>query len=208
MDELRNYLMMLAEMKSKLVQSQIDEGQRKRTGLVYTSSEDFVLKNGREYPSQPLNADEWSYLRECFLFAGNQWKIKQCFYNSQMLMLLGDKENRMHYVEGYVSGLFAIHHGWLDLNGKVIDVTLRFHDKPPRGSLKRSGNKIMMNRALGDFVNREYIGVKFDREHIRTRVVEHSVAGSLIDDWEANYPALHGKLEEFIVRDSDVKRTG
>jgi hypothetical protein len=49
--------------------------------------------------------------------------LKECFTNSQKTLLFGDVEHRLSYAEGLIRG--NIHHAWLLINDKVVDLTLR-----------------------------------------------------------------------------------
>lgn len=52
--------------------------------------------------------------------------MKQCYQNSQRLMVC-QNEVKFKYYEGLVGSIIPLQHAWLELDGKIVDVTL---DKP------------------------------------------------------------------------------
>lgn len=86
-------------------------------------------------------------------------KFKQCFYNAQLFIVTADVGE---YYEGYCfDGLIPFHHGWIVLDGKVIDFTLEARDR----SLKRK--KIENNAA-----NPVYLGVSIPKRVIMENIVK------------------------------------
>lgn len=82
---------------------------------------DYVLDRGAGFESRALNAEQREYVRSF----GNRWRLKECFYNGQML---ADSFERLTYCEGFAFGNsgIPIHHGWAVLDGThVIDLTWR-----------------------------------------------------------------------------------
>jgi hypothetical protein len=157
--------------------------------VAYHGIEDFFLRHGRFYRSEPLTAAEKDYLRRILRLSGRKYPVKQCFYNSQMLLLITatwmDPEDGMdlRYVEGYAVGLIPIHHGWLTLNGKVIDPTLRLRELPTTGPLAK--------RVKGTFPETAaYFGVPFRTEEVRASVLERGEGGSLLMDPKRDFPFL------------------
>jgi hypothetical protein len=161
--------------------------------MPYSGFEDFALKEGRAYEKAPLSAEQRKYVQACAKLWGNPLEVKQCFYNSQMLMLFADDEKRLTYCEGYGWRFIPCMHGWLVLDGKhVIDTTWRM-DKP-------MGRGALANRVLGTWNDeRAYFGVTFSREYVRRYVLDREHGGSLIDDFKGDYPLLTGatKPEEW-----------
>ena len=62
-------------------------------------------------------------VREAIREAGFRPAIKQCFANSQRLMIQQSKYE-FEYVEGLVESIIPIQHAWLELDGQRVDVTL------------------------------------------------------------------------------------
>jgi hypothetical protein len=64
------------------------------------------------------------YVRACLARAHARPVMGQCFWNSRRLLVLGDPDRRLQYVEGYTAG--GTHHAWLTLDdAALVDVTLR-----------------------------------------------------------------------------------
>jgi len=150
-------------------------------GYTYSSIEAYVLAHGKDYQSAKFTKDELAYARA--LMKKGRWPIKQCFSNSQQILLRESRESapsgmRLRYVEGYVTtGIIPLLHGWLSLNDKVLDVTLRDHS---------SGK-----RNLGTFApNYAYYGVEVSALLIQERIRKTLHWGSLLDCYELNYPLL------------------
>lgn len=162
-----------------------------RTSQRYTSPRDYVLQHGKLYESQPLTEDERAYLAAVLKAHGTRFPIKQCYYNSQLLVattgaLMQDERYTLHYVEGVASAIIPIDHAWVSLNGKVVDVTLRYH-----GKNKGIGDPLLPGRAVGEFLpDRQYYGVEFRAEAVRRHAAETKYWGPLIDDWRLGYPLL------------------
>lgn len=134
-----------------------------------SSKEGLLLRVGREFVSQALTADELAMTQRAALFAGvelAEFPRKQCFANSQKLAMF-DMSNRLTYVEGFVwvAGI-PIHHGWVSLNGKVIDVTLR--------------DRETSEPIIGTFEGRVYYGVAFRTASWRARALETAFLGTLL----------------------------
>lgn len=58
-----------------------------------------------------------------------QAEAKQCYKNSVLALYVMRSRKRYHpdhvfYVEGWLGGVMPIEHGWLEVSGKVVDVTL------------------------------------------------------------------------------------
>lgn len=163
------------------------------------SFEGYVLREGRPYESAELTPDEMAYLMH--ISRRMQFPIKQCYYNSQMLLTMRDHERRLTYVEGFCAhAIIPVLHGWLELGGKVVDVTMRTEHLAKR--------KRLQDRVLGSWSDgRQYWGVRFDREYVVGRMIARRAAGSLIDDFEGEFPLLRrerpekpGQVAEFLKR--------
>lgn len=151
------------------------------------SFEGYVLRNGRQFESQELSADEMAYVLRAT--KRGTFPIKQCYYNSQMI-LARDFEHRFTYVEGYCAhAIIPVLHGWLEIGGKVVDVTMRTKIRAKRRQLA--------DRVLGSWLDsREYFGVPMDRDYVVERMIARQAAGSLIDDFEGRWPLLRKGHEE------------
>jgi hypothetical protein len=164
------------------------------TGFAYGCMEDYVLREGQDFASEPLTDSEMSWLFA--LIGDSRFQIKQCYYNSQKVLIHASRFARnpdghdLRYAEGYASGLIPVLHGWLSLNGKVVDLTMRLRSKLRRQS--RVGRRRLQNRVLGEFPSddRQYRGVTFETDFVLARVVATGMMGTLIDDWQNGYPLL------------------
>jgi len=173
------YLKMMAQLQDATYRN----NNRGRTKLLnYTSVADFVLDRGSEPKiSEPLTQDEYEYLmrtvKRCIV---SNFPYRQCFYNAQVL-LLADWDEQLTYVEGFCqSNIMPVHHGWLEMNGKVIDVTYsttdRTIDEHPPENLK--------DRVLGSIPSGwEYMGVSFQRSEVIDFLKTHEVSDGLIGNF-------------------------
>lgn len=143
------------------------------SGFSYRSVYDFVLDRGSFWNEEPLSKEERDILQEAS--RGLRFEKKQCFYNSQRL-IMGDSSGELQYTEGFAHcGIIPVHHGWVVLRGKVIDLTW----KDQKGKSRISGS--------GNFL---YFGVPFDRNLVLSRISETGWASSVIDDPERGWPVL------------------
>lgn len=93
----------------------------------------------------------------------NRPQIKQCFYNSQLFVVVSELGD---YYEGYChDGLLPFHHAWNVIDGKVVDFTLEARDR----SLKRQKIK---NNATSP----AYLGVKVPKRALMENIVKTGVA--------------------------------
>jgi len=163
----------------------------KPKGWEYGCMEEYVDDNGVDFTSQELTYDEMAIVVRAIDDARMRFQIKQCFYNAQMLVL-ADRNNKLVYHEGYAFGraIIAVQHGWASINGKVIDLTWRLDQ-----TIRKSGR--LKDRVIGVYPEGfEYVGVPFpDKDALRTKMLERGWCGSLIDDWENDWPLIRGNLE-------------
>ena len=100
----------------------------------------FEIKSRGENINQMFNIAVNNNLseEECRTFfdavlnlSARQWADKVCYANTQEFMLYSNMSDELIYVEGHVqimNGFIAIPHSWLEWNGKVLDLTLGYHD--------------------------------------------------------------------------------
>jgi len=147
----------------------------------YVSLEDYVLDRGTAFLSHTtLTPEEQAILDEAKASWWDGPQIQQCYYNGQMLVLT-DPSRQLRYYEGYACGVagFPVIHGWVVLNGKVIDPTWNAdggHAFDPVWAEIPDGW--------------EYMGVPFTEEEVRLRVITTGMAGTILDDWGNHYPVL------------------
>jgi len=146
-------------------------GNRK-TGYYYNSFYDFLDKEGQYFLSEKLTSQEEKSVNELverFTFHYGFPKFRQCFYNSQLLLIL-DRSNQFVYCEGYaISKIlgFPVLHGFLTINNKVVDITW----KDSEG-----------NFCIGD-KSESYFGVKFNSEDIKQAICDTGMAQSHLENW-------------------------
>ncbi|HEX3855190.1 MAG TPA: hypothetical protein VHW01_29710 [Polyangiaceae bacterium] len=90
---------------------------------LYPNRETFVLRHGQALEPAPLSMEQQAYARACVERAGLKPTMGQCFRNARQTLELGDTERRLAYVEGFCGK--GTHHGWLLLDGQLVDLTLR-----------------------------------------------------------------------------------
>lgn len=155
----------------------------------------WVADHGQFHESQPLTDDEMRWLFELLDDEGSRYAIKECFYNSQKVLLYADAwgwldgEHTLEYAEGFAQSIIPVQHGWLLLNGKVIDLTMRLRKPLKRTSRVKAAR--LRNRVLGEFPeSRAYYGTVFPVESVRAFMRRTGTLGSLIDDWQSDFPIL------------------
>lgn len=135
-----------------------------RPGREYASCEEFVL----------LNGTMWRYQAK----PGNvRWGTEQACYQN-VYRLVNDTPGRL-YVEGYATtGIMPVNHAWVGQpkSGTVLDNTWQ-------------------PRRLGQSDPRfwEYLGIAFDFLWVMGQVMRMGRYGSIIDNWQADWPLLRGE---------------
>lgn len=143
-------------------------------GYTYRSIHDFVLDRGKVYKSASLTTDERRVVRAAM--GQRRFAKKACFYNAHMLVM-GDMSDTLVYTEGFAFSRFMpMHHGWVTVNGKVVDVTWDMAGNPVMGALPEGW---------------EYVGVEFpDRNMLRERITRRKEVHAVIDDPQDGFPVL------------------
>jgi hypothetical protein len=162
------------------------------SGYEYCCVEDYVLRNGAPSRSEPLTPDEEEIVREalerCREGGFEVHELKQCFANAQSLVMFGGR-SELVYCEGYASGdaCFPIHHGWVAVNGKVVDPTWTLETPADRG--------LLPGHPVGELPEHwAYWGAEFpDVDYLRARMLSREMIGTLLDDWESGHEILRGK---------------
>jgi hypothetical protein len=143
-------------------------------GYTYRSVHDFVLDRGKVYASASLTTEERRVVTAAM--GRRTFAKKACFYNAHMLAM-NDTSGLLVYTEGFAFSQFMpMHHGWVTLNGKVVDVTWDEAGRPIMGALPEGW---------------EYLGVEFtDRNMLRERMVRRKEVHAVIDDPQDGFPVL------------------
>ena len=145
----------------------------------------LILEKGDVYESAELTQRELDFVEAAAGASICQFEAKQCFSNSQLFMLaVRNIEDDFPDVEAsYIEGFFAlsdipipIHHGWVSVNGKVVDLTLTqdVYDAGIDGLEDR-----VIGRVPSDF---EYIGLPIETVDVLYRIEEHLEAHNFLDD--------------------------
>lgn len=162
----------------------------------YLCMEDFVLKRGTRFASAPLTEDELAIVRRAVGLFGKRCKPKECFANATQVVAY-DFDHELDYTEGYALGMACIpvHHAWLTINGKVVDLTW-----PVEGLGDDDPEDWLQNRALGTLPDGwTYLGVRFKSNEIVARMMRTEWAASVLDDWRDDWPVLRGLHENWIL---------
>ncbi len=141
---------------------------------VVPNKERLLLKVGRQFHPDALTAAECAVVEQAAKLAGAElggFPRKKCFGNSQKLAAF-DMSGGLTYVEGYVclNGGIPVHHAWVSLEGKVIDVTLRDRE---------TGEPI-----IGMFEGRVYYGIPFLTASWRARALGNGSLCALLEHLE------------------------
>jgi hypothetical protein len=167
-----------------------------------TSKEQYILDNGRAMSSEPLDEEQRSIVET--LTQTFEPQPKECFFNAMFMCMVSvwDKEltSRIKYCEGYVSckSPFPVHHAWITLDGKVVDLTLTTNKYTleqltafMHEGVELSRNEDLSDRILGEIPEDwQYFGVEFESKKVGQQFVERGSSFSLIDDWERGWPLL------------------
>jgi hypothetical protein len=114
--QLQEYLQMHKDLLEK-----IGKGETPK-GFAYMSQYHFILKHGRFFNPEPLKSHEQLILKKALKRINFVPQKKQCFYNAQMLALT-DNSGQIKYCEGFALKIIPANHAWIEINGKVVDVT-------------------------------------------------------------------------------------
>lgn len=161
-------------------------------GFVYSCFEEYVLRHGRLLKSEALTDEEGEIVKEALADAFDNGvdvhEPQQCFSNAQLLVLCCGIDELV-YFEGYAFGRvqgFPVHHGWVSINGKVIDLTWRLETPASRN--------LLPDHPVGALpAGYAYWGFPVENTgYLRARTLARGMIGSLLDDWESDFPLLRG----------------
>ncbi len=163
------------------------------TPLMFTT----IIDNGIELKSSPLTDSELEDLELLIEYTSEMCDFlqKECFHNAQMLIraedrIRSDLTHDIQYFEGYFIRdelLIPVHHGWITINGKVIDLTIQQEDiQAPIDGFE--------NRTVGEFSDSVgYIGIKIDKQDILDRIESSSETHTILDDWNPKFRHIKDK---------------
>lgn len=168
--------------------------------LHYYSTEDFVLDRGADFKSSALTPEEYTILCNAVDHAGGLKIVSQprmCFTNAQRVVLR-DSTGKLAYAEGFAVGSsqYPVHHGWITLNSKVIDLTW----KQPR---KAHGRRFAWS-VLGTIPEEwAYLGVTFSNGTVMQQVESWGHYQTFIDNWMESWPLFQQeRLHPFVELDA------
>jgi hypothetical protein len=105
----------------------------------------------------------------------------QCWRNARQALVLGDRDRRLTYCEGFLADV-GTHHAWLTLAGKVVDITLNTGAFGLKAITPRKLRRMDFEaRSRG----RQYFGVAFPRQLVEAAPWREPVA---LADYCPNYP--------------------
>jgi hypothetical protein len=193
--EMSRYLRQMATMHLD-IWSQNNLGRDKtRPEPKYHSFDEFYLRTGRSFAgSKKLTAEQMTHLLAVSRVARCQFRMRECFSNA-MQLALADPTERIKYVEGYanVNVGIPIHHGWAEIDGNVIDLTIRRSDRAP-GHV--TGTRRFRDRIIGELPeNFAYWGTSFSRVACVAFMVSTGTWGCVLNDWKNDHPYLTGERE-------------
>lgn len=160
-------------------------------GYAYRSPHHYLLQNGRAYGSAALTPPEAAYLARLVEYAEAELPPKHCFENAQRLAMAAKwlkDPCEVRYAEGLVAtpGLPAVDHGWLIVNGKVVDPTLRF-----MAGERAEEQECLPGRPAGVLpAGRAYFGVEFEPDQVIQHLSTYKEFGTMVGDWWHGCPLL------------------
>ena len=164
---IKDYLEMHLDMLSQMnVQTPKD--------FCYKGQYDFILKHGKFYEPAELKSHEQLIIKKALKRIGFVPQKKQCFYNAQMLALT-DNSGQIKYCEGFGLKIIPTNHAWIDINGKVVDVTWDVDGKPIMGTFPED---------IG------YIGFNMSKDKIMSKQFKTGMACSFLDDYNDDFELL------------------
>lgn len=158
-------------------------------GTGHLSINSYLLRRGHAYPSQALSVEESALFTDVDF---TRFKLKQCYYNAQTLMMEFQDNAEVKYAEGLAANNTQVptFHAWLSVNGKVVDPTWGRLRMEPKETLQ----VVRLSHIMGTLPpGWEYWGVEFSCEDVAIAMVAHKSAISILDDYECRWPVLHGK---------------
>lgn len=167
---IRDYLNVIYTLKSSM---------EKNNELYYQGIEDLLLQEGI-FCDTEVNENEKCCLQKIFKSVHFQYEMKQCYANSQRLLSSIHSESDIEYVEGYAVSEdlgIPLPHGWLLVNGKVLDVTW----------YRETFGICENNKTI-------YYGIKIHKSDILTAARETAMWQSHLDNYWAKHQILRSKF--------------
>lgn len=143
----------------------------------------FIYDNSEVIKSSDIEPHETEVLNVIFNVISPKRTKKECYSNSQIFMLYYDNMDfglDVRYYEGYVflEGLdLPIAHGWLMVNGKILDLTLR---QDEYNSKIESFEDLILGEIPNGYI---YVGLEIPTEFILDRMNNDMVAYTVLHDY-------------------------
>lgn len=174
------------------------------SGFRYGSLESYFLAEGHAYESGPL--DDLAGLLAAIPRRA-RFPLGMCFRNAMRFVLdrlgQGIDDGHVLYAEGYATtGLLPVQHAWLDVGGRVVDLTWRRRDGRHRG--RRLGSRVFGALPEGW----AYYGRTFAAREVLEHVTRRGVWWSLVDDIEGGFERLRERPEEGVEERHDRHEGG
>lgn len=160
----------------------------------------FILDKGFRVIGESLSENEKKVLEELIDATSSMcdFQMKECFHNSQMLVYVWESSNLkdkhpnidLDYAEGYVftpgTENFPILHGFILINDKIVDLTLRVRD-PNYESIIEGYEDRTIGLIPKGYV---YFGYKLPNEDVVEQIETKNRTQTLLDNWEDGWPYL------------------
>jgi hypothetical protein len=157
----------------------------------------LVAETGESFYSEPLSYEEREFVEQLVERTPCDFEAKQCFHNSQYsLYTMFPYMQSIHpswelsYIEGFVMYKdmpFPIHHGWLLLNGKVVDLTLIQEEYDT--SIDEIEDRVI-GTIPSDLL---YVGVPVAFEDVKDMIETTSGTHTIFDDRRRTTQHIRGK---------------
>lgn len=190
----KRYAEMLAEMIAKQVQPEL------RPGYLYRSQYHYLLEKAKLYEPRPMTPVERDKVADlCKVMAVIRPQVKECYLNAFHAATAGLAHGFV-YAEGLGMHIIPVNHAWVDLNGLPIDFTWRdFEDASKdattlmnrlKSASKKDTPTTLMERVERNMRERGYFGFTVPFTYLGRIVRQKNACGSLLDDWENEWPLL------------------
>jgi len=139
-------------------------------------AQSYFLKHGKGYPNTMMTPDERMELTEVLRRATWALEIKQCFANTQRLVMIDSAE--FSYAEGFaLADTIPLHHAWAVWRGRPIDVTWGIASDYDVNRKTR-----IIQRVLRNMLSNAYFGIEIEASRIARVWMKERCARPLLED--------------------------
>jgi len=163
---------------------------------VFKSQEGFYLAKGHLFPHEPLTEQESRLLAD--IIGGSLFKTKECYMNAAIIVLearrLEGTPDEITYCEGIALGrvVIPVHHAWVSLHGKAIDVTWQEFGKRHTRTLKK-----VLARIDNNIRECSYYGVEVPSKLLSKHIVAAGRYSPVIEGTNYDHsPIRTGSIEQ------------